>query len=178
MPPRRAGDNSSKADHESLSFGIAQYRFCSQRLYTAAAAVMLDFQWKAIYNLEQQIHIAGGTIMIGHSRTQKKRYTISVGLNDKDDYIQKFQTERIINLVTNCCKAYELPFSCYPQNGGYKCENGRYILEKSIAIILIDPTEQLVEELSKDLCAFLNQETVLVTVENIECFLISQTISD
>lgn len=116
--------------------------------------------------------------MIGHSKTQKKRYTISVGLNDKDEKIQKYQTERIVRLVTNCCKAYELPFSCYPQDGGYRCENGDYILEKSLAIVLVDPDEELMEELSKDLCAFLNQETVLVTVENIECFCISHTLSE
>lgn len=115
--------------------------------------------------------------MISHSKTQKKRYTISVGLNDKDENIQKHRTERIVKLVTNCCKAYSLSFSCYEQDGGYRCENGSYILEKSIAIVLIDPSEQLVEELSKDLCAFLNQESVLVTVENIECYFISQSIT-
>lgn len=116
--------------------------------------------------------------MINHSRAQKKRYTITVGLNDKDENVQKYQTERIITLVENCCKAYELPFSCYPQNGGYRCENDSYILEKSIAIVLVDPVERLVEELGRDLCAFLNQENVLVTVENIECYYISSAITE
>lgn len=108
----------------------------------------------------------------------KNRYTIMVGLNDKDENVQKFQTERIVDLVTKCCKGYDLAFSCYVQSGGYKPFDGGYVLEKSIAVVLIDPSEALVEELSKDLCAFLNQETVMVTIEKIECYLVSHAIID
>lgn len=106
-------------------------------------------------------------------REKKKKYTIFVGLNDKDENVQKFQTERIVNLVTKCCKGYDLAFSCYVQDGGYTYENGEYVLEKSIAVALIDPSEALVDELSKDLCAFLNQEIVMVNVEDVECYCVS-----
>lgn len=116
--------------------------------------------------------------MIGHTRSRINRYTISVGLNDKDENIQKFQTERIIKLATNCCKAHDLAFSCYHQTGGYKPEHGGYVLENSIAIVLNDPDEAMVEELSQDLCAFLNQETVMVTVEQVECYFISCSVRE
>lgn len=112
------------------------------------------------------------------NRELKKRYTIMVGMNDKDDNVQKFQTERILELVTNCCKGYGLAFSCYVQRGGYKPFNGGYILEKSVAVVLLDPPADLVDELSKDLCAFLNQETVMVTVDQVECYYISHAIQD
>ena len=105
--------------------------------------------------------------------SRKKRYTITVGLKDKDEKIQKVQTEKILRLVNNCCKGYGMAFSSYLQDGGYIHENGEYVLEKSICIVFIDPDKKLVEEIGKDLCAFLNQESVLITVDEIECYYIS-----
>lgn len=107
---------------------------------------------------------------------KKKRYTISVGLNDKDEKVQKIQTEKILRLVKNCCKGYAMAFSSYLQEGGYIHDNGEYVLEKSICIVFIDPDEMLVEEVGKDLCAFLNQETVLVTVDEVESYYISDSL--
>lgn len=106
----------------------------------------------------------------------KKRYTISVGLNDKDEKIQKVKTEKIIRLVTNCCKGYSMAFSSYLQDGGYIHDNGEYVLEKSVCIVFIDPDEGMVEEIGKDLCAFLNQESVLVTIDEVECYFVSESI--
>lgn len=104
-----------------------------------------------------------------HAAERKKRYTITVGLKDKNEKIQKVQTEKILRLVNNCCKGYGMAFSSYLQDGGYIHDNGEYVLEKSICIVLIDPNADLVEEVGKDLCAFLNQESVMVTVDEIEC---------
>lgn len=112
------------------------------------------------------------------ARKQKNRYTILVGLNDKDENVQRFQTDRIVELVTKCCMGYGLAFSCFVQQGGYKPFDGGYVLEKSIAVVLIDPTEAQVQELSKDLCAFLNQETVMVVVDKIEYYLVSHAITE
>lgn len=116
--------------------------------------------------------------MAERAKQLKNRYTIMVGLNDKDDNVQKFQTARIVELVTKCCKGYDLAFSCYVQTGGYKPFQGGYITEKSIAVVLIDPSEEMVNELGKDLCAFLNQESVMVTVDQVECYLISNSLKE
>lgn len=110
------------------------------------------------------------------SRKKKKKYTISVGFLDKDERIQKIQTEKIVRLVANCCKAYSMAFSSYIQDGGYIHDDGEYVLEKSVCIVFIDPDVKLVEEVAKDLCAFMNQESVMVTVEEVDCFYISESI--
>lgn len=107
---------------------------------------------------------------------KKKRYTISVGLNDKDEKTQRIRTEQVLRLVRSCCKGYNMAFSSYLQDGGYIHENGTYITEKSVCIVLIDPDESLIREAAKDLCAFLNQESVMVTVEEVECYFISESI--
>lgn len=110
---------------------------------------------------------------MGYTGNMKKRYTVMVGLKDKDEKVQKIQTERILRLVTNCCKGYGMAFSSYLQDGGYIHDSGEYVLEKSVCIVFIDPNEQYVDEIGKDLCAFLNQESVLVTVDEVECYFIS-----
>lgn len=107
---------------------------------------------------------------------KRKRYTVSVGLNDKDEKTQKIQTEKILSLVKKCCKSYGLAFSCYLQDGGYIHDNGEYLLEKSLCLVFIDPDEKMIDEIGKDLCAFLNQESVLVTVDEIQCYYISESI--
>lgn len=111
------------------------------------------------------------------SRNKKKRYTISVGFLDKDEKKQKAQTEQLLRLVSNCCKSYSMAFSSYLQDGGYFYDNGEYILEKSVCIVFIDPDENMVEEIAKDLCAFMNQESVMITVEDVECYFISESIT-
>lgn len=109
---------------------------------------------------------------------KKKRYTVSVGLDDKDEKLQKIQTERALRLVTSCCKGYGAAFSSYLQDGGYIHDSGEYVLEKSVCIVFIDPDRNMIEEIAKDLCAFMNQESVLVTVEDIECFSISENLPE
>ena len=107
---------------------------------------------------------------------KKKRYTISVGLNDKDEKTQKIQTERVLRLVKDCCRSYGMAFSSYLQDGGYIHDNGEYVLEKSVCIVFIEPDEAMIEEIARDLCAFLNQESVMVTVEDVEYYFISDSI--
>ena len=69
------------------------------------------------------------------TRSKKKRYTISVGLNDKDEKTQKVQTESVLRLVKNCCKGYGMAYSSYLQDGGYIHDSGEYVLEKSVCIV-------------------------------------------
>lgn len=107
---------------------------------------------------------------------KKKRYTISVGLNDKDAKTQLIQTERVLRLVKNCCKGYSMAFSSYLQDGGYIHDNGDFVLEKSVCIVFIDPAENVIDEIARDLCAFMKQESVIVTVEDVMTCYISETL--
>ena len=46
--------------------------------------------------------------------------------------------------------------------GGYFHEDGRYTEENTLMLTLMDLPEQVTEEIAKDLCAFFNQESVMV----------------
>ena len=109
-------------------------------------------------------------------KIRKKRYTILIGLSDKDTQEQRVETERLLRLVHNCCKSYGLAFSSILQDGGCVLDDGRYVLEKSVCLVFIDPDETALGELGRDLCAFLHQESVLVTVDEVECYSIAESL--
>lgn len=48
-------------------------------------------------------------------------------------------------------------------SGGYFHEDGTYVEEESLVLTLLDVDEKTIGEISKDLCAFFNQESVMVT---------------
>lgn len=106
-----------------------------------------------------------------------KRYIISLGMNDSITYEPKAGIEQAIRIVNNCLKAYEVAFSSNVVSGGYIHENGKYILEQSVQIIIIDPpSEDIINEVSKDLCVFFNQECIFVTCDNVECFYVTESL--
>ena len=105
-----------------------------------------------------------------------QRYTISIGMNDSESYEQKFETERILKLVSRCCKEYGMCYSYSIQTGGYIHDNGTFVTENSIVLVCIDEKEEKINELAKDICCFLNQESVLVTVDKVVRYYISEKI--
>jgi hypothetical protein len=92
-----------------------------------------------------------------------RQANIYIGLKDSEVYEQLFETEKYISILKNVCKAYRVAFSMNRINGGYFHEDGTYVEEESLVLTLLDVDEKTIEEISKDLCAFFNQESVMVT---------------
>ena len=88
---------------------------------------------------------------------------IYVGLNDSETGVQKFETEKYLSILKNVCRSYRVAFSVQLINGGYFHEDGRYTEESSLKLTLVDISEEKTIEIAKDLCAFFNQESVMVT---------------
>ena len=88
---------------------------------------------------------------------------IYVGLNDSETGVQKFGTEKYLSILKNVCRSYEVAFSVQLINGGYFHEDGRYTEENTLKLTLVDISEEKTIEIAKDLCAFFNQESVMVT---------------
>ena len=101
---------------------------------------------------------------------QSKQTTIYIGLNDSETGVQKFDSEKYLSILKNACKNYKVAFSVQELNGGYFHEDGRYTEENTLMLMLIDAPEQIVEELAKDLCAFLYATYISCTVPWSELF--------
>lgn len=94
---------------------------------------------------------------------QVTQTTIYIGLNDSQTKLQKFGTEKYVSVLKNVCRNFHVAFSVHRIEGGYFHENGEYVEETTIALQLMDTPEEKVYEIAKDLCAFFNQESVMVT---------------
>lgn len=103
-----------------------------------------------------------------------KKTDIYVGLNDQVTKVQKFETEKYVSVLKRLCIAYKVPFSFTLIDGGYIHDSGEYTQEKTLVLTLIDADKNIIEEIAKDLCVFFHQESVLVTVGEIEAYSISE----
>ncbi len=89
--------------------------------------------------------------------------TIYVGLNDRETKVQKFDTDKYMSILKTICRTFRVAFSVNIIEGGFFHENGTYTEETTLRLVLMDTPEEIVMEIAKDLCAFFNQESVLVT---------------
>ena len=103
---------------------------------------------------------------ISEKKTVSK-YTLYVGLNDKDTHEQRLIMDRVVSLVIWASNGYKSPITGQSGFGTYYSESGEQVNEKSIVITLVDVSEELAHEIAADLCAFLNQSEVMITRENV-----------
>lgn len=96
-------------------------------------------------------------------KPQTNQKSIYIGLNDSETGVQKFPTEKYLSILKNVCRSYRVAFSVQEINGGYFHEDGRYTEETTLVLTLLNIEEKTVIEIAKDLCAFFNQESVMVT---------------
>ena len=101
---------------------------------------------------------------------------IYVGLNDSETREQVFETEKYVKLLRDVCYAYKTPFSFDVEEGGYVHEDGEYTREKTLVLTLVDVGRETAEEIAKDLCAFFNQESVMVTEHEVNAYFVSESI--
>ena len=93
---------------------------------------------------------------------------VYIGLNDKNTHQQKFDQEKYTNIVKEVCRNYRVPFSLSEMDGGYFHNDGSYVEEKTLCLTFFDLSKEMVMEIAKDLCTFFNQESVLVSSDQVE----------
>ena len=101
---------------------------------------------------------------------------IYIGLNDSVTKTQLFETDKYVSVLRNVCNAYHIPFSFDVVEGGYMHENGEYTRETTLVLTMIDADKNTITEIARDLCAFFNQESVLITEDNVRAFFIKETL--
>ena len=105
---------------------------------------------------------------------QSNQTTIYIGLNDATTKEQLFETEKYMDILKKVCQSYKVPFSVNTEEGGYYHEDGTYTEEKSFVLLLIGAERETVKDIARDLCTLFNQESVLVTENQIGGYFISR----
>ena len=108
----------------------------------------------------------------------KVKTTIYVGLNDSVTGVQKFDTQRYIEVMHHVFRHYQVPFSYHQITGGSFHEDGRFTQENTLEISLIDTDRDTVMNIAKDLCAFFHQESVLVSEAPCSTVFVQESIRD
>lgn len=101
-----------------------------------------------------------------------EKYTLLVGLNDKDSKVQEVSTLEAYKMVTNVIKNYTDGATIYEAFGYYKHENGEMVEEKSLHIEILYFDDADAREKTKTIVStikqMLNQESVSVTYSKVD----------
>ena len=88
---------------------------------------------------------------------------VYIGLNDSETSQQKYDTGKYLDTLKEVCRGYHTAFSVDIEEGGYYHEDGEYVEETSLILVLINADRDTVQKIAGDLRSFFHQESVLVT---------------
>jgi hypothetical protein len=88
------------------------------------------------------------------------KHILTIGLNDKDTYTQKFDTITAYKMIENVLKTRTNGYTMYETHGGYTHDNGTYITETSIRIELMFISQTQVLIIADQIKQQLNQEAI------------------
>lgn len=96
-----------------------------------------------------------------------KKYTLNVGLNDKDTKIQKIDIVEAYKMVENTLLNNGLTgYTIYQGKGLYKHESGEITIENTLIIDILFTDEKTINKIIDILKVVLNQESILKQVVN------------
>lgn len=102
-----------------------------------------------------------------------EKFTMFIGLNDKETKKQEIETETAVNIVYNALSKQGIECITYDiKNGVYKHDNGTIVFEKNIIVELFFVENIQVVRALNDIKTLLNQESILLVneiVKNAEC---------
>lgn len=101
-----------------------------------------------------------------------KKFTLYLGLNDKDTKLQKISTIEAYKICNNILLNYTEGATIFEANGIYKHNNGEIVIEKTLRIELLFVDEKIVEKIVVDLKKAFNQESIIMQTDLIESKLI------
>ena len=96
-----------------------------------------------------------------------KKYTLYVGLNDKETKVQTINTLEAYKIVTNILNKEVDGATVFEADGIYKHENGTFVVEKTFRIELLTATLEAVKKIVDQLKTVLNQESIAVQEQDI-----------
>ncbi|MBO8472518.1 MAG: DUF3574 domain-containing protein [Bacteroidetes bacterium] len=94
-----------------------------------------------------------------------EKWTLYLGLNDKDSKVQKISTLEAYKVVSNLIATKFDGGTIFEAKGIYKHDNGVIVTENTLRIELLFAPENEVRELVKTLKVIFNQESIAVQKE-------------
>lgn len=105
---------------------------------------------------------AGGIKILGQDAETSDKYTLYLGLNDKDTYVQKIGTEEAIEKANKICAAHSGGYTLYTANGGWTNDDGTLGHENTLVYMIFDISETDLKAMLDEFIKEFNQSSVLV----------------
>ena len=99
------------------------------------------------------------------------RYTVTIGLNDKDTKTQIIPTIQAKEIVNQKLLETGNDATIYDVNGVYTHENGERVTEHSIQVEILFSKKRQILDFASRIKAALNQETVVIKKDKINSVL-------
>ena len=101
-----------------------------------------------------------------------KKFTLYLGLNDKDKKIQVINTLECYKIATNIIMSYTSGATIFEANGIYRHNNGEFTIEKTLRIELLFIEKEQVMEIVNELKRVFNQESIAIQEQTISSELV------
>lgn len=96
------------------------------------------------------------------------KYSLYLGLNDKDTKTQKIDTLEAYKMLCNLLKSYNVEgFTVYNAHGFYVHDDGTYTVENTLKVELMFIDEITIDNIIKQLKIIFNQESIIKQVEEV-----------
>lgn len=92
-----------------------------------------------------------------------EKYTIYIGLNDKDTYEQIISTEDGIRMVNGICSRYVDGYTMQTAKGGWMDEKKILTEENTLIYSFYGATDEEIMQIMDDVLKELNQNSILIT---------------
>lgn len=90
------------------------------------------------------------------------KYTLYIGLNDKDTYKQLLSDDEVQKLLSDICLKYVDGYTFSKRQGAYKNEKGVVTLERSFVYEFYAATDEEIKSIMDEALVQLNQTSILV----------------
>ena len=96
------------------------------------------------------------------------KYTLYIGLNDKDTKVQRIDTMEASKIVQNVLTDTTGGGTIYSATGVYRHDNGAVVIENTLRVELVAVAMEAVRAAIDIIKTALNQESIILQTENVQ----------
>jgi hypothetical protein len=111
--------------------------------------------------------VAGCAAQPGTRTVEGVKYTLYIGLNDKNTYIQQLSIEDAANKVADIALKYADGFTQLSGKGAYKDEKGIITHENCLIFEFYDTNEEQIKAIMDEVLQELNQDCILIEKQRV-----------
>ena len=100
------------------------------------------------------------------------KYTLYIGLNDKDTKTQRIDMLEASKIVQNVLTDTTGGGTIYSATGVYKHDNGAVVIENTLRVELVAVALEVVKKAIETIKKALNQESIILQTENVQSMFI------